>query len=94
MEKLVYEYMGSDRGNCSTAIVGKNATVTGKVLLAHNEDDTEAVVQTHLVPRIKHKPGTVITFADASAVIPQVEETYAYYWSEVRCEGGISFADG
>ncbi|MBR5874374.1 MAG: C69 family dipeptidase [Oscillospiraceae bacterium] len=94
MEKLVYEYMGSDRGNCSTAIVGKNASVTGKVLLAHNEDDTEAVVQTHLVPRIKHKPGTVITFADASAVIPQVEETYAYYWSEVRCEGGISFADG
>ncbi len=94
MEKLVYEYMGSDRGNCSTAIVGKNASVTGKVLLAHNEDDTAAVVQTHLVPRIKHKPGTVITFADASAVIPQVEETYSYYWSEVRCEGGISFADG
>ncbi len=94
MEKLIYEYMGTDVGNCSTAIVGKNASVTGKVLLAHNEDDTEAVVQTHLVPRIKHKPGTVITFADAKAVIPQVEETYSYYWSEVRCEGGISFADG
>ncbi len=94
MEKLVYEFMGTDRGNCSTAIIGKDASVTGKVILAHNEDDTEAVVQTHLVPRIKHKPGTVITFADGKAVIPQVEETYAYYWSEVRCEGGISFADG
>ncbi len=94
MEKLVYEFMGSDRGSCSTAIVGKNASVTGKVLLAHNEDDTASVVQTHLVPRIKHKPGTYITFADGKAQIPQVEETYSYYWSEVRCEGGISFADG
>lgn len=93
MEKLTYEFMGTERGNCSTVIVGKGASVTGKVILAHNEDDTEAVVQTHIVPRIKHKPGTFITFADAKAVIPQVEETYSYYWSEVRCEGGISFAD-
>ncbi|MBR5520866.1 MAG: C69 family dipeptidase [Oscillospiraceae bacterium] len=94
MEKLVYEFMGTDKGNCSTALVGKNASVTGKVLLAHNEDDSDAVVQTHVVPRVKHNPGTFITFADGKAQIPQVEETYAYYWSEVRCPGGISFADG
>lgn len=82
-----------ERGNCSTVLIGKNASVTGKVILGHNEDDTEAIVQTHLVPRMKHSEGEVITFADGRAVIPQVPETYAYYWSEVRCKGGISFAD-
>jgi dipeptidase len=83
-----------ERGNCSTIIIGKDASVTGKVLLGHNEDDTNCVVATHLVPRIKHAEGETIVFDDGSAAIPQVEETYSYYWSEVRCEGGISFADG
>ncbi len=89
---IVPEY--KEKSNCSTILIGKDATVTGKVILAHNEDDTEAVVATHLVPRIVHKPGEFITLADGSAKIPQVEETYSYYWSEVRCDGGISFADG
>ncbi len=84
----------NENANCSTILVGKDATVTGKVMLGHNEDDEDCIVQLHYVPRIKHKPSSTISFADASAVIPQVEETYAYYWSEVRCKGGISFADG
>ena len=84
----------NENANCSTILVGKDASVTGKVLLGHNEDDEDCIVQLHYVPRFKHKPGSVITFPDAKAVIPQVEETYAYYWSEVRCKGGISFADG
>ncbi len=84
----------NETANCSTIIVGKNATVTGKVLLGHNEDDEECVVQLHVVPRMKHRPGETITFDDAKAVIPQVEETLGYYWSELRCKGGISWADG
>lgn len=84
----------ADESNCSTVIIGKDASVTGKVILGHNEDDPNAVVQLHIVPRVKHKEGETISFADGSAVIPQVEETYSYYWSEVRCKGGISFADG
>ncbi len=84
-----------ERGNCSTIIVGKDASVTGKVLIGHNEDDTECIVATHLVPRIIHKHDDFITFDDNPSVkIPQVKETYSYYWSEVRCDGGISFADG
>ena len=75
---IVPEY--KEKGNCSTILIGKDATVTGKVILAHNEDDTEAVVATHFVPRIVHKPGEFITLADGSAKIPQVEETYSYYW--------------
>ena len=35
-----YEYSPSrDRGSCSTIIVGKDASATGYVLVAHNEDD-------------------------------------------------------
>ena len=82
--------------NCSTIIVGKNASKTGKVILAHNEDTPDCTAQVHLVPRIKHKPGEVLTFADGTAVIPQVEETYAYMWSEFRALGefgGEPFAD-
>ena len=94
MNDLYFKYPDTDRGDCSTLIVGKNATVTGKVIIGHNEDDEDCIVQVHHVPRFKHKPGSVITFPDAKGVIPQVEETYAYYWSEVRCKGGISFADG
>ena len=72
----------NENANCSTILVGKDASVTGKVLLGHNEDDEDCIVQLHYVPRFKHKPDSVITFPDAKAVIPQVEETYAYYWSE------------
>ena len=94
MKKEYFVDRIADESNCSTVIIGKDASVTGKVILGHNEDDPNAVVQLHIVPRVKHKEGETISFADGSAVIPQVEETYSYYWSEVRCKGGISFADG
>ena len=69
-----YEYSPSrDRGSCSTIIVGKDASATGYVLVAHNEDDYDCVIQVHKVPRIRHKPGETIRFADAKGVIPQVE---------------------
>ncbi len=93
MEKEYIKNYNSEKGNCSTVIIGKNASITGKVIMGHNEDDEKCIVQTHLVPRIKHEEGEVIYFADGKAVIPQVSETYAYYWSEVRTVGGISFAD-
>ena len=94
MEKYLVRSLGRDTGSCSTIIIGKNASATGKVLLAHNEDDYDSTVQVHLVPRVKHKGGDTISFGDGKAVIPEVPETYAYYWSELRSLGGISFADG
>ena len=80
--------------NCSTIIVGKNASKTGRVLLGHNEDDMNCVVQTHMVPRMEHKEGEVLTFDDGDAVVPQVPVTWGYMWSELRCPGGEPFADG
>lgn len=91
MERIFNPY---DKGSCSTIIVGKAASTTGYVLVGHSEDDYDCTIQVHKVPRIRHKDGETLSFADGSAVIPQVEETYAYQWSEYRCEGGISFADG
>ena len=79
--------------SCSTIIVGKNVSATGRVLVGHNEDDPKAVAATYLVPRVKHEEGETISFDDGSAVIPQPEETYAYFWSEVREPGGEPFAD-
>lgn len=85
-----------DFDNCSTAIIGKNASATGRLLMAHNEDNGKSVSQTHVVPRAKHEAGETITFGDADGVIPQVPETYAYLWSEFRSLGefgGESFSD-
>ena len=79
--------------NCSTIIVGKNVSTTGRVLVGHNEDDPRGLTATYLVPRKKHEKGETLTFDDGSAVIPEVEETYAYIWSEVREPGGEPFAD-
>lgn len=45
------------RTDCSTIIVGKNATTTGRVLVGHNEDDPGCMVQSHLVPRMQHAEG-------------------------------------
>jgi Dipeptidase len=82
-----------DNGDCSTVIVGKNASSTGWVIFGHNEDDYNCTLQMHRVPRIKHKEGETLSFADGTAVIPQVPETYAYQWSEYRDVEGAAFAD-
>lgn len=93
MERHCNHLPTADRGSCSTIIVGKNVSATGRLLIAHNEDDYDCVIQVHRVPRMQHKEGDTISFPDAKAVIPQVPETNAYLWSEYRTPGGISFAD-
>ena len=89
---ILHDYKQID--NCSTIIVGKNASATGKVLMAHNEDDMNCLVQTHVVPRKTHPDGETIVYKDGPAVIPQVKETCKYTWSEFRSPNGESFADG
>ena len=81
------------RTDCSTIIVGKNASSTGHVLMGHNEDDMGCYVQSHLVPHAAHQPDETVTFADAPAVIPQIPETLGFYWSEFRDPAGEAFAD-
>lgn len=83
-----------DSDNCSTVIIGKNASKTGHVLVGHNEDDMNCVSQVHIVPRMEHKEGEILTFDDGTAALPQVPVTWGYLWSEIRKPGGEPFADG
>ena len=42
--------------NCFSMLVGKNASVDGSVMFAHNEDDSgEQLVNYYKVQRVKHK---------------------------------------
>ena len=80
--------------NCSAIVIGKNATTTGHVLLAHGEDDPRCFVQSHLVPHMTHKEGEMLSWEDGRALIPQLPETLGFYWSEYRMiGGGEPFAD-
>ena len=44
METDFTKLKAHDNANCSTMIVGKNASATGRVLIGHNEDDNGSFV--------------------------------------------------
>ena len=69
--------------NCFSMLVGKNASVDGSVMFAHNEDDGgEQLVNYYKVPRVQHKIGAEI-IAKNGAEILQAPETYSYLWLEM-----------
>lgn len=76
---------------CTVLIAGKNTTVDGSILFAKTEDDGPRDIDFFWhIPRKKYPPGSVIKL-QAGGTIPQVEETYAYFWDE--CPGS-SFSNG
>ncbi len=76
--------------NCYTILAGKNATESGAVTMAHNEDDHgENLVNWFKVPRKNHNEDEFITLKNGARV-PQVETTYGYIWLEMP---GQQFAD-
>ncbi|MCR4427576.1 MAG: C69 family dipeptidase [Firmicutes bacterium] len=76
--------------DCSSIIVGRNATVDGSVLLGHNEDNGGRIVMPqYIVPRMTHEPGEVIRFENGGTT-PQVPVTWAFIWSQTP---GGSFSD-
>ena len=87
----------SDRSawNCMTLIAGKNATTTGQVLVAHNEDDdVYCKVYRGDVPQMNWQAGSVIPAENGRALIPQIEHTHGYLWVEVKAGMyGLSNAD-
>jgi len=88
----VYSQGQSPQGslNCFTMVAGKDATVDGSVIIAHNEDDHgKNLVNWYRVPRRNHEQGETITLA-TGAEVPQVETTYGYIWLEMP---GMKFAD-
>ena len=80
---------------CTTVVAGKNATVTGYVMLGHNEDDRGNFEVLHgCVPPRTFRPGAKLSAERGRAEIPQVPKTLGFYWSEVKGPSGSpSFAD-
>ena len=81
----------NDQLNCFSVLVGKNVTVTGAVLFAHNEDDGgKQVVRWYKVPEIQHQSKENIQLLNGG-VVKQVPHTLAYLWLEMP---GMKFSDG
>jgi dipeptidase len=67
---------------CTALIAGGGTTEDGSVLYAKTEDDTrDDIDYLWYVPRRSHRPGEVVRLYNGGA-IPQVAETYAYFWDE------------
>lgn len=69
--------------NCFSILIGKEATVDGSVMLAHNEDDGgERIVNLYKVP-LKHNDKTDNIILRRKSVLPQEFLTYEYLWLEI-----------
>ncbi len=75
---------------CFTIVAGKDATVDGSVIMAHNEDDSPPQVVNHYkITRIKHKTAEKVELYKGGQ-LQQAEQTWAYIWSEMP---GMLFSD-
>jgi len=82
-----YCYAGE---GCFTIVVGRDASVDGSVIMAHNEDDSPPQVVNHYkVPRQKYEDGETFKLL-AGGEIPQIPSTLSYIWSEMP---GLRFSD-
>lgn len=81
---------------CMTLVVGKDVSPTGHVIVAHNEDVGDRAMVEHGWVDAKSWPeGAVLPAEPEHAAIPQVENTYGFYWTQVKPgTGGYSNADG
>jgi len=83
-------YAENEQFNCFSVLVGKNVTVNGAVLLAHNEDDGgEQVVRWYKIPEQQHGLKEIIKLRNGG-VVKQVPHTLAYLWLEMP---GMKFSD-
>lgn len=75
---LAILFVNTAFSECTTLIVGKDATVDGSVLYAHNEDLSSDTAQTiDVIPRVSYKPGDVVV-TELGMEVPQVEMTNKY----------------
>jgi len=75
---------------CFSIVAGKDASVDGYVIMAHNEDDTIPQIVNHQkIPRRKYSRGEKVKLLNGGR-LNQVEQTWAYLWSEMP---GMLFSD-
>ncbi|MFC1565670.1 C69 family dipeptidase [Candidatus Neomarinimicrobiota bacterium] len=87
---FIFPQSDASQYNCFSILAGKDATVEGSVLFAHNEDDSGInLVNWYKVPRLTHQKGGKISLINGGQ-IPQVNETYSFLWLEMP---GQTFSD-
>ena len=70
---------------CMTILVGRKASSSGEVLVAHNEDAPgRFTMQTHLVRKKRRRPGTMMTFEPDLAKIELGQTRTSLLWSEAK----------
>ncbi|MBW8040920.1 MAG: hypothetical protein FVQ85_13070 [Planctomycetes bacterium] len=75
---------------CFSIVAGKDASVDGYVIMAHNEIDTiPQIVNHYKIPRRKHSSVEKVKLLNGGH-LNQVEQTWAYMWSEMP---GMLFSD-
>lgn len=83
------QQLRSDDG-CYSIVVGRDASATGSVIMAHNEDDyIPQIVNHHKVGRGAFSPNAAIQ-VDSGLTMEQVPETWAFLWSEMP---GMPYSD-
>lgn len=76
--------------NCFTVVVGKNASVDGSTIVAHNEDDSgQQIVNLYKTPSQEHSQNEFVTFSN-SGKTSQIEKTNGFLWIELP---GMKVAD-
>ena len=68
-----------------TILIGRNASKTGEVLIAHNEDaPARFTMQTHLVRKLRRHPQTKITFEPNLSELELNDTRINLFWSEAK----------
>lgn len=81
---------------CTTVIVGRLASTTGRVILGHNEDSGgRCMHQQFWVPGGSHSAGEFVEGEPGRARVPQAPVTLGTYWSNMLAPApGSSFDQG
>ena len=70
---------------CTAIIVGKKASASGRVIVAHNNDGVGPfTMQYALLPARDHKPGETMLAEPGVAKVPEAPHSAACYWAEVK----------
>ena len=81
---------------CTTVIVGKAASKTGRVIVGHNEDaGGRTLHQQFFYPAAEHAPGEMLTAEPGCALVAQAPKTLGVYWSNMLAPApGSSYDQG
>jgi dipeptidase len=89
---LLVVFLPASDFDCFTIIVGKDASIDGSVIIAHNEDDRgkPAFVDIHRIPARFHSPQSFLTLKNGSQTA-QTRKTFGFLWLQLP---GYEFGDG